>query len=108
MFNSCFSWPFHVGEASTIGGNVKRQRGSQRSLNKLVATNSNSHGGASLGPMRSNTTDGYYKPKAQVRIRASRLHEVFEHATFFLMKNMTQYIIVHYFLQCETERNFVP
>lgn len=62
-----FSWPFHVGDASTIGANAKRQRGSQRSLHKLVATNSNSHVGIAPGPMRSNTTDGYYKPRQQVR-----------------------------------------
>jgi hypothetical protein len=47
---------------------VKRQRGSQRGLNKLVATNSNSHGCVTPGPMamRSNTTDGYYKPRPHV------------------------------------------
>ncbi|XP_028409780.1 protein Smaug homolog 1-like isoform X2 [Dendronephthya gigantea] len=63
------SLPFHAGDSSTIGGSVKRQRGSQRGLNKLGGTN-NSHSGGVPGPMRSNTTDGYYKPRAPLRHHA--------------------------------------
>ena len=53
------SWPF--GDTSSIGANAKRQRGSQRSLNKMVVTISNSHGPTSC--LKSNTTENYYKPK---------------------------------------------
>ncbi|XP_046847619.1 protein Smaug homolog 2-like isoform X2 [Xenia sp. Carnegie-2017] len=62
-------WPYHGGDSSNVG--VKRQRGSQRGLNKLgIGFNTNNHGPVNPATMRSNTTEGYYKPRQQLQKHA--------------------------------------
>lgn len=89
LFTFSFSWPYHGGDSSNVG--VKRQRGSQRGLNKLgIGFNTNNHGPVNPATMRSNTTEGYYKPRQQVRIRFLHL----------ITSDWINYRPVHKFFTC--------